>query len=189
MKTIGLTRALIANRQKYNKRTTIVYFYGDINSTRNVTNFQSLKMPIMEVGSANGKVTRILSLLNQKAEIMGKFEDKYRRKSYSPAAKWRGVDFLPAVSLAFTVWGLTNFFTLDKSPVLHASNNSLKGSFDEQGRESTGADNSGLLLAIFSHFPTHGPLELMRVYVLMVAQRKIFNGISTAVHDRTTTSY
>lgn len=46
-----------------------------------------------------------------------------------PAAKWRGVDFLPAVSFAFTLVDETSFLTLFKSPFLHASNNSLPGSF------------------------------------------------------------
>lgn len=46
----------------------------------------------------------------------------------SPAAKCNGVDFRPAVSLAFTVCELINFFTLTMSPVLHASNNSRNGS-------------------------------------------------------------
>lgn len=46
-----------------------------------------------------------------------------------PAAKCKGVDLRPAVSLAFTVCELINFFTLMISPVLHASNNSRSGSF------------------------------------------------------------
>lgn len=50
------------------------------------------------------------------------------KKKRLPAAKWRGVDFRPAVSLAFTVCELINFFTLIISPVLHASNNSRSGS-------------------------------------------------------------
>lgn len=45
-----------------------------------------------------------------------------------PAPKCKGVDFRPAMSLAFTVWELINFFTLIISPVLHASNNSRNGS-------------------------------------------------------------
>lgn len=48
---------------------------------------------------------------------------------YEPAAKCNGVDLRPAVSLAFTVCELINFFTLIISPVLHASNNSRSGSF------------------------------------------------------------
>lgn len=47
---------------------------------------------------------------------------------YKPAPKWSGVDLRPAMSLAFTVCGLINFFTLIISPVLHASNNSRNGS-------------------------------------------------------------
>jgi hypothetical protein len=38
-----------------------------------------------------------------------------------PAAKWRGEDFRPAVSFEFTLWQFTSFFTLFKSPFLHAS--------------------------------------------------------------------
>lgn len=45
-----------------------------------------------------------------------------------PAAKCNGVDLRPAVSRAFTVCGVINFFTLIMSPDLHASNNSRSGS-------------------------------------------------------------
>ncbi|MPC17670.1 hypothetical protein E2C01_010535 [Portunus trituberculatus] len=51
--------------------------------------------------------------------------------SHSPAAKCRGEDFLPAVSLAFTFCGVTSFFTLTRSPFLHASKSSRSGSFPE----------------------------------------------------------
>lgn len=53
---------------------------------------------------------------------------RYVFKVRIPAAKCRGVDFRPAVSLAFTVWAVINFFTRIASPVLHASNNSRSGS-------------------------------------------------------------
>lgn len=43
----------------------------------------------------------------------------------------------PAVSRALTVFGVTNAFTLARSPVLHASNSSLRGSvFPDPDRES-----------------------------------------------------
>lgn len=59
------------------------------------------------------------------------------QKLFLPAAKCRGVDLRPAVSRALTVFGVTNTFTLARSPVLHASNNSLKGSvFPDPDRES-----------------------------------------------------
>ena len=48
-----------------------------------------------------------------------------------PAAKWRGDERLPVVSLAFTLCGETNFLTLLRSPFLQASNNSLPASFSE----------------------------------------------------------
>lgn len=54
---------------------------------------------------------------------------------FIPAAKWRGVDFRPAVSLAFTVCGVINFFTRLTSPTLQASNNSRSGSLGA-GNES-----------------------------------------------------
>uniref|UniRef100_A0A8W7P1H0 Uncharacterized protein n=1 Tax=Anopheles coluzzii TaxID=1518534 RepID=A0A8W7P1H0_ANOCL len=50
------------------------------------------------------------------------------RTDYLPAAKCNGVDFLPAVSRAFTVCGVISFFTFARSPVLHASNSSRSGS-------------------------------------------------------------
>ena len=49
-----------------------------------------------------------------------------------PAAKWRGDDFLPAVSRALTFCGVTNFLTLVTSPFLHASNRSLSGSHADE---------------------------------------------------------
>lgn len=50
------------------------------------------------------------------------------KKKHSPAAKCKGVDLRPAVSLALTVLGVTNFLTRTRSPVLQASKSSLKGS-------------------------------------------------------------
>lgn len=57
----------------------------------------------------------------------------------SPAAKCRGVDLRPAVSRALTVFGLTNAFTLARSPVLQASKSSRNGSPPppDLGSEST----------------------------------------------------
>ncbi len=52
----------------------------------------------------------------------------------SPAAKCRGDDFLPAVSLALTLCVLTNFLTLLRSPFRQASNNSLPASFEPDER-------------------------------------------------------
>lgn len=46
-----------------------------------------------------------------------------------PAAKCRGVDLRPAMSLALTFTASTSFFTLETSPFLQASNNSLKEPF------------------------------------------------------------
>ena len=46
-----------------------------------------------------------------------------------PAAKCRGVDFRPAISLAFTLTASTSFFTLDTSPFRQASNSSLNAPF------------------------------------------------------------
>lgn len=42
-----------------------------------------------------------------------------------PAAKCRGVDLRPAMSLAFTFTASTSFFTLETSPFRQASNSSL----------------------------------------------------------------
>lgn len=44
---------------------------------------------------------------------------------YRPAAKCRGVDFRPAMSLAFTFTESTSLFTRDTSPFRQASNSSL----------------------------------------------------------------
>lgn len=41
-----------------------------------------------------------------------------------PAAKWSGVDFLPAVSRLFTFSGVTSLFTRSTSPLRQASNSS-----------------------------------------------------------------
>lgn len=41
-----------------------------------------------------------------------------------PAAKWSGVDFLPAVSRLFTFSGVTSLLTRSTSPLRHASNSS-----------------------------------------------------------------
>lgn len=69
-----------------------------------------------------------------------------------PAAKCSGVDFRPAVSLAFTVWGVINFLTSAASPVLQASNNSRSGSVGA-GRESSAEPRSERRLDIlFSRF-------------------------------------
>ena len=54
-----------------------------------------------------------------------------QKKKSQPAAKCNGEDFLPAVSFAFTLWADTSFFTLFKSPLRQASNNSRPGSFWE----------------------------------------------------------
>lgn len=45
-----------------------------------------------------------------------------------PAAKWSGLDFLPAVSLLFTFSSRTSRFTRSTSPFLQASNSSRVGS-------------------------------------------------------------
>lgn len=51
-----------------------------------------------------------------------------RQHKHLPAAKCSGVDFLPAVSRALTVCDVMSFLTLTRSPVLHASNRSRRGS-------------------------------------------------------------
>ena len=48
-------------------------------------------------------------------------EYKYTMTRFLPAAKCSGVLFLPAVSLELTFSGVRNFFTLSRSPFLHAS--------------------------------------------------------------------
>ena len=54
---------------------------------------------------------------------------------FLPAAKWRGEDFLPAVSLMFTLgFKLTILRTLVTSPFLQASNNSLPPSQDSASK-------------------------------------------------------
>jgi len=58
-------------------------------------------------------------------------EREWKQNRFLPAAKWSGDDFLPAVSLELTFCVVTSFFTLFKSPFLHASNNSRPGSFWE----------------------------------------------------------
>lgn len=64
-----------------------------------------------------------------------------------PAAKCNGVDLrLPAVSLAFTVCDVINFFTLTMSPDLQASNNSRNGSFVNDGSKLT--DNNALVRVV-----------------------------------------
>ena len=70
-----------------------------------------------------------------------------------PAAKWRGDDFLPAVSLALTLWWLTSFFTLFRSPFLQASNRSLPGSLAWEGDDESFWSNDRLV-AIFIHLLT-----------------------------------
>lgn len=72
------------------------------------------------------------------------------RKKNLPAAKCRGVDFLPAVSRAFTDCCVTNFFTLIRFPVLHASNNSRNGSL-ELVKDSEDVDKADLRLDISLH--------------------------------------
>lgn len=47
-----------------------------------------------------------------------------RRWPRLPAAKWSGVDFLPAVSRLFTFSGVTSLLTRSTSPLRHASNSS-----------------------------------------------------------------
>ena len=49
-----------------------------------------------------------------------------------PAAKWSGVDFRPAMSLAFTLTESTNLFTRDTSPFRQASNSSLNAPLEPQ---------------------------------------------------------
>ena len=56
-----------------------------------------------------------------------------------PAAKWRGDDFLPAVSRAFTLCGVTRVRTRDTSPCLQASNRSRRGSPGDKEMVSCGA--------------------------------------------------
>ena len=73
--------------------------------------------------------------------------------SFIPAAKWRGDDFLPAVSLALTLWWLTSFFTLFRSPFLQASNRSLPGSLAWEGDDESFWSNDRLV-AIFIHLLT-----------------------------------
>lgn len=64
-----------------------------------------------------------------KSKLRGFPDEAKQNVKYSlPAAKCRGVDFRPAVSLAFTVVGVTNFLTRAISPTLQASNSSLRGS-------------------------------------------------------------
>jgi len=78
--------------------------------------------------------------------------------SDSPAAKCRGVDLRPAVSRALTVFGLTNAFTLARSPVLQASKSSRSGSPPppDPGSESTAfVVNVDLRPAISSHRHFH----------------------------------
>lgn len=72
-----------------------------------------------------------------------------------PAAKCKGVDFLPAVSLAFTVCGVTNFRTRAISPVLQASKSSRRGSLLWLlGKGSMEAVSIARLPAIFT-YTTH----------------------------------
>ena len=59
------------------------------------------------------------SIMNQQQQL---------QTIHLPAAKCNGVDFRPAVSRAFTVCDVISFFTLTRSPVLHASNRSRSGS-------------------------------------------------------------
>lgn len=84
----------------------------------------------------------------------------------SPAAKCRGVDLRPAVSRALTVFGLTNAFTLARSPVLQASKSSRSGSPPplpppppppppDPGSESAAFDSVDLRPAISSHRHFH----------------------------------
>lgn len=69
-----------------------------------------------------------------------------------PAAKCRGVDLRPAVSLAFTDCGVINFFTRTASPVLQASNNSRRGSVGAGSASSAEPSIERRLDILFSRF-------------------------------------
>ena len=51
----------------------------------------------------------------QQSECLHLSEVNFTLSATSPAAKWRGELFLPAVSLAFTFCGVTNSLTYEKS--------------------------------------------------------------------------
>lgn len=90
---------------------------------------------------------------------------------YSPAAKCNGVDLRPAVSLAFTVCELINFFTLTISPVLHASNNSRNGSLAMTASKLT-ANNARLRLDISAsaqYFPVSVAKKKNYYYSLLLS--------------------
>jgi hypothetical protein len=75
-----------------------------------------------------------------------------------PAAKCRGEDFLPAVSLALTFWGETNFLTLETSPLRQASNSSRRGSTKQDPLE----------FGLTAEFDEHNPLAFELVDGLLL---------------------
>lgn len=112
----------------------------------------------------------------------------------SPAAKCRGVDLRPAVSRALTVFGLTNAFTLARSPVLQASKSSRSGSPPppDPGSESTAFVVSvDLRPAISSHRHFHvvAPSDDSRDRDAIATDRHISRSTQRCPTTRTQTRY
>lgn len=91
-----------------------------------------------------------------------------RGSMYLPAAKCNGVDLRPAVSLAFTVCELINFFTLTMSPVLHASNNSRSGSLAMTASKLT-VNSVRLRLDIFTVYPSSTKQTNIFSYLVLIS--------------------
>lgn len=96
-------------------------------------------------------------------------EKKYTKNL--PAAKCKGVLFLPAVSLAFTVVGVISFRTLAMSPTLQASKSSLRGSL-APGKGSIEAFRTSLRVAIPKHTELYHKTTDIVVNWLMYRIRK-----------------
>lgn len=98
------------------KTVRTLYFYWQISC--------SLKTPII-MEPKTTKVTLCCFIRSQNKAIWLKTHCIWQIHKYWPAAKCRGVDFRPAMSLAFTFTESTSLFTRDTSPFRQASNSSL----------------------------------------------------------------